>query len=172
MKRLLRIDIPILTSTLEETPDYPRKLGGRGLTSSRITKEVPPGCDPHGLENKLIFAPGILAGTMAPNTGRLSVSAKSPLTKGIKEANAGRSPAQRLACLGLSAVAVEGRAKNLTVLKIDKNGATFVPVYELATPDNYDFVERMRIACLHSFLKRVWPRPASSSTYPKRKLTG
>jgi aldehyde:ferredoxin oxidoreductase len=144
MKKLLRIDMSTLTSTVEEIPGYLQKLGGRGLTSSLVSKEVPPGCDPLGLENKLVFAPGILAGTIAPNTGRLSVGAKSPLTKGIKEANAGGSAAQKLARLGLSALVVEGRAKDLTVLKIDKNGATFTSASELATRGNYDVVERMK----------------------------
>ena len=86
---------------------------------------MPPKADPLGAENKLIFSAGILAGTTVPNTGRLSVGAKSPLTNGIKEANAGGSAAQKIARLGFQAVVIEGHAKELTLLKIDKNGATF-----------------------------------------------
>jgi aldehyde:ferredoxin oxidoreductase len=54
-----------------------------------INNEVPPTCDPLGPENKLIFAPGLLSGTALVNTSRISVGAKSPLTGGIKESNAG-----------------------------------------------------------------------------------
>lgn len=53
-----------------------------------VANEVRPTCHPLGPNNKLVFAPGLLTGTMAPNTGRLSVGAKSPLTGTIKESNA------------------------------------------------------------------------------------
>ena len=47
----------------------------------------------------------MLAGTSFPNGGRISVGAKSPLTQGIKEANAGGQTARKLANLGIRAVA-------------------------------------------------------------------
>ncbi len=144
MKKLLRVDMTSLKARIEEVPDYLRRLGGRGLTSALVSKEVPPECDPLGVENKLVFAPGILAGTIVPNTGRLSVGAKSPLTKGIKEANAGGTAAQKLARLGFQVVVVEGKAKELTLLKIDENGVSFTPASSLAGMGNYELVERIR----------------------------
>lgn len=144
MKKLLRIDMSALKATVEDIPEYLRRLGGRGLTSTFVAKEVPPGCDPLGIQNKLVFAPGILAGTMVPNTGRLSVGAKSPLTKGVKEANAGGSAAQKLARLGFQAVVVEGKAKELTLVRIDKDGVTFSPASGLAGLGNYDLTERIK----------------------------
>jgi aldehyde:ferredoxin oxidoreductase len=84
-----------------ETPmgDY-EGMGGRGLTSTLVAKEVPPMCHPLGEENKLVIAPGLLSGTIASMSGRISVGCKSPLTGGIKEANAGGQPSQMLARLG------------------------------------------------------------------------
>ena len=41
-------------------------------------KEVPPDADALGAKNKLIIAGGPLAGTLAPQLGRVSVRAKSP----------------------------------------------------------------------------------------------
>ena len=41
-------------------------------------KEVPPDADALGAKNKLIIAGGPLAGTLAPQLGRVSVGAKSP----------------------------------------------------------------------------------------------
>ncbi len=64
-------------------------LGGRALTSTIIAKEVPPLCHPLGEDNKLVIAPGLLSGSAAAMSGRISVGCKSPLTGGIKEANAG-----------------------------------------------------------------------------------
>jgi aldehyde:ferredoxin oxidoreductase len=61
-----------------------------------MNKEVPPDADPLVPRNKLIIAGGPLAGTIAPQLGRISVDAKSPLTFGIKEANSGGPAAQKL----------------------------------------------------------------------------
>jgi aldehyde:ferredoxin oxidoreductase len=146
MKRILRVNMSTLTATIEETPKDLRQLGGRGLTASIIEREVPHTCDPLGIENKLIFAPGTLAATTVPNTGRLSVGAKSPLTKGIKEANAGGSAAQKIARLGFQAVVVEGKAKESMILRIDKNGTSFLPAASLAGLGNYALIERIKEA--------------------------
>ncbi len=59
-------------------------LGGRGLTSQIVYDEVPPRCEPLGSENKLILANGILTGSPFPNSARMSVGGKSPLTNGVK----------------------------------------------------------------------------------------
>ncbi|MGA9233306.1 MAG: aldehyde ferredoxin oxidoreductase N-terminal domain-containing protein, partial [Desulfobacterales bacterium] len=75
-------------------------LGGRAMTSAVVAKEVPPLCHPLGADNKLVIAPGLLSGTTAAMSGRLSVGCKSPLTGGIKESNAGGQAAQVLARLG------------------------------------------------------------------------
>ncbi|MDX1650317.1 MAG: aldehyde ferredoxin oxidoreductase C-terminal domain-containing protein, partial [Myxococcota bacterium] len=74
-----------------------------------LLAECDPACDPHGPENVLVFAPGVLAGTAAPTSGRISVGTKSPLTGGIKEANAGGQPGQHLMKLGYRAVVVKGQ---------------------------------------------------------------
>ena len=64
-------------------------IGGRALTSTMVAKEVPPLCHALGADNKLVIAPGLLSGTIAAMSGRVSMGCKSPLTGGIKEANAG-----------------------------------------------------------------------------------
>jgi aldehyde:ferredoxin oxidoreductase len=144
MAKIMRVNLSELKVRVEEIPKEYQGLGGRGLSSHIISREVPPKVDPLGPENKLIFSAGILAGTAAPNTGRLSVGAKSPLTNGIKEANAGGSAAQKIARLGFQALVIEGRAKELTSLKIDKKGATFIPASSLKGVGNYELIERMR----------------------------
>ena len=144
MGKIMRINLSESRVVVEDMPKEYRGLGGRGLSSHIIGREVTPKADPLGPENKLIFSAGILAGTAVPNTGRLSVGAKSPLTNGIKEANAGGSAAQKIARLGFQAVVVEGRAKELTLLKIDKNGATFTSASSLKGVGNYEVIERLR----------------------------
>ncbi len=103
-----------LARQMEILPEDLHALGGRALTSELVAREVPPNCDPLGPENKLVIAPGILSGTVAVNSGRLSIGAKSPLTGGIKESNVGGNVSQRLARLGVAAVIVEGCAPSGT----------------------------------------------------------
>ena len=131
-------------------------LGGRALTSAIISKEVPPLCHPLGAANKLVFAPGLLSGTTAAMSGRISVGCKSPLTGTIKESNAGGQPAQVLARLGYGAIVLEGKPKddNLYKVFINRDGVKITPDKSLKMLGNYDLVERMKgeygdkIACI------------------------
>ena len=144
MARILRINLSASTATTEDVPEAWKKFGGRGLTSSILEREVPPTCDPLGVENKLVWAPGILAGTAVPCSGRISVGAKSPLTKGIKEANSGGAMAQKLARLGLKAVIFEGKAAEPTSIKIDKDGVRFSKASAYAGLGCYAILEKLR----------------------------
>lgn len=121
-------------------------LGGRALTSTLVSKEVEPLCHPLGAGNKLVIAPGLLGGTTAAMSGRLSIGAKSPLTGGIKEANAGGQPAQVLARLGYAAVVIEGKPENDDLYKvfINKDGVKITKDNSLKMLPNYDLVEKMK----------------------------
>lgn len=106
--KIFRINMSDLSSKVEAVPEAWMGLGGRGLTSAIVAAEVEPTCHPLGKRNKLVFAPGLLSGTPAANSGRLSCGAKSPLTGTIKEANSGGTSAQMLAKLGIKALIIEG----------------------------------------------------------------
>jgi aldehyde:ferredoxin oxidoreductase len=124
VRKLLRVDMNEGSIEFEDMPEDYRALGGRGLTSQIVADEVPPTSNPLGPNNELIFAPGIVTGTSAPTSGRLSVGGKSPLTGGIKEANVGTSFSQKLAKLGIGAIVVEGTKgeDNYKCLKITDDG--------------------------------------------------
>ncbi|MBI4763283.1 MAG: aldehyde ferredoxin oxidoreductase [Deltaproteobacteria bacterium] len=131
-------------------------LGGRAMTSAIVAKEVPPTCHPLGADNKLVIAPGLLSGTVAAMSGRISVGCKSPLTGGIKEANAGGQPSQVLARLGYAAIVLEGKPRDETLYKIliNKDGVRIEPDNSLKGLPNYDLIEKMKaqygdkIACI------------------------
>ena len=119
-------------------------LGGRGLTSAVINKEVPADCHPLGPESKLVIAPGLLSGTTAAMSGRLSVGCKSPLTGGIKEANSGGQAAQVLAKLGIAAVILEGARSgdDLYRVMIDKSGVKVEKDNSLKGLTNYQLMDK------------------------------
>jgi aldehyde:ferredoxin oxidoreductase len=158
MDKILRIDMGAEGGPqIKESPvgDY-AGLGGRAMTSAIVAKEVPPTCHPLSAENKLVIAPGLMSGTAAAMSGRLSIGCKSPLTGGIKEANAGGQASQVLARLGYAAIVLEGKPKDETLYKIfiNKDGVTIQPDNSLKGLPNYDLVDKMKaqygdkIACL------------------------
>jgi aldehyde:ferredoxin oxidoreductase len=104
----LRINTKEKTYTFEEMGEY-AGLGGRALTSRVVNTEVPAHANALSKYNKLVIAPGVLTGTVAANSGRVSVGGKSPLTGGIKEANSGGQFAQRLAKLDIMGIILEDK---------------------------------------------------------------
>ena len=144
--KFINVNMNKKTIGVEDVPEKYKGLGGRGLTSIMINQEVPPTCDPLGPENKLIFAPGLLSGTPLPNTSRISIGAKSPLTGTIKESNSGGTVAAALGRLGITAVIIEGQAPegDLSILKIDKGGnASLISARDYKGMGTYQFVEKM-----------------------------
>ncbi len=158
MDTILRIDMggsggPTISK--EPLGDY-AGFGGRAFTSKVVSTEVPPTCHPLSAENKLVIAPGLLSGTAASISGRLSVGCKSPLTGGIKEANSGGQAAQVLAKLGYAAIIFEGKPANGDLYKVFISG-TDVKIEadnNLAMLSNYELVDKMqqeygeKIACI------------------------
>lgn len=106
---ILRINTANLSYKLEEVPEKYKLLYGRALTSQMIYDEVPPLAHALGPNNKLIFSAGIVTGTASPSSARISVGGKSPLTGGIKEANAGTAWGPDLAKLRIRALVLEGQ---------------------------------------------------------------
>lgn len=131
-------------------------LGGRAMTSAVVAKEVPPLCHPLGEDNKLVIAPGMLSGSAAAMSGRISVGCKSPLTGTIKEANSGGQAAQVLGRLGYAAIILEGKPNDDTLYKviINKDGVKITPDNSLKLLGNYDLIDRIKaefgekVACI------------------------
>ena len=123
-------------------------LGGRALTSAIVSKEVPPSCHPLSAENKLVIAPGLLSGSAAAMSGRISVGCKSPLTGGIKEANSGGQPSQMLARLGYAAIVLEGKPADDTLYRVlvTKDKVEIKADGSLKMLGNYAVVDKMKSA--------------------------
>lgn len=141
--KIFRINMTDLTVKIEDVPKEWMGLGGRGLTSTVVAAEVEPTCHPLGARNKLVIAPGLLSGTLAANSGRLSCGAKSPLTGTIKEANAGGTSAQMLAKLGIKAIVIEGApaGDDWYGLQVSADGVKIEKETEALGKGNYEVVQ-------------------------------
>jgi aldehyde:ferredoxin oxidoreductase len=125
--KIWRIDTNTQQHSIEDVPENWQHLGGRGLLARIMLDEVVPTCDPLGPNNKLVFAPGLLVGHRLSSLDRISIGGKSPLTGGIKEANAGGRTGYHLTQLGIKALILEGRPEDddWHVIHISQEGVRF-----------------------------------------------
>ncbi|MHB8773443.1 MAG: iron-containing alcohol dehydrogenase [Syntrophales bacterium] len=144
--KLLRVRMDSLETSFASLPGEWKYLGGSALIAKLINAECPPLADPLGPENRFIIATGPLAATKAPQLGRLSVGAKSPLTYGIKEANSGGTAGQILDRLGIRSVVVQGAPGNgrLFLLSLSRDNAELIPAEEYRGLKNYELATRLR----------------------------
>jgi aldehyde:ferredoxin oxidoreductase len=158
MDKILRIDMgakggPKMT---ESSIGKYAGLGGRAMTSSIISAEVPPLCHALGQDNKLVIAPGLLTGSAAVISGRISIGCKSPLTGTIKESNSGGQAGIAMAKHGYAAIVLEGKPEGSDLYKIviNSKGVSIKVDNSLKMLTNYDLIDKMKgefgekIACI------------------------
>jgi len=109
---ILRVNLTDGQIAVERPDDvfYRRYLGGAGFIAYYLLKDVPPGTDPLGPDNRLIFACGPLTGVPLAGSGRNAIGARSPLTGAMGEADVGGFWGAELKAAGFDAIVVEGRA--------------------------------------------------------------
>jgi len=142
--RMIRVDMTQQKAEIVPFPDAWKLLGGRGLSARILLEECDPKCDPLGPANVLVMAPGVVSGTAAPTSGRISMGGKSPLTQGIKEANAGGNPGQDLMKLGFRCIVVTGQPKDAGKrfgLEVGADGVKVVPADAHKGKWNYKLIE-------------------------------
>ncbi len=110
---ILHVDLTTQNFWVDRPVDsfYRQLVGGRGFILHYLLSQTPQGVDPLGPENLLIFAPGLLTGTILPGTGRHAVGAKSPLTGALASAEAGGWFGHELKRAGLDALVIHGKSK-------------------------------------------------------------
>jgi aldehyde:ferredoxin oxidoreductase len=140
-----RVDADAQTLRRESVPVTWEKLGGRGLLARIMLDEVEPTCEPLGTKNKLIYAPGLLVGQRLSSCDRLSVGGKSPLTGGIKEANAGGRTGLHMAMMGIKALILEGKpeAGGFWILHLSQEGARWEKADDFAGAGIYEVTPRL-----------------------------
>ncbi|MGE5620777.1 MAG: aldehyde ferredoxin oxidoreductase family protein [Sphingomonadaceae bacterium] len=118
--KILRVDLTTRAITIEEPGEdfYRTHFGGTNLIACYLLNEVRPGVDPLGPENKLIFATGPITGAPVAGSGRNGVGAKSPLTGGFGDSQAGGFFGAELKHAGFDAIIVEGRSETPVYLLV------------------------------------------------------
>jgi aldehyde:ferredoxin oxidoreductase len=118
--KILRVNLTDGTIGVEEPGAvyWRRYMGGWNVIADVLLKEVPPGADPLGPDNKLIFAPGVLTGLPITGASRSAIGAKSPNTGGFGASETGGIWPAQFKQAGFDALIVEGVAEKPVYLWI------------------------------------------------------
>jgi len=122
MRKYLHIDLNNKHVREEAFNGEQNIRAGRYLIAKTLVELNVGQVDPLGPDNPLIFSAGPFAGSSFSNANRTSVGCKSPLTGGVKEANAGGSFGLAMGQLGLAGFTFYGALDAWAVLYIGKDG--------------------------------------------------
>jgi aldehyde:ferredoxin oxidoreductase len=124
-QRLLRVDLGDGRSESWAEPLAPELfgevIGGIGLASHLLLRLCPPGADPLGPTNPLIFASAPFVGTGITTASKIAVAARSPQTGMIGDSLSSSYLALALKRTGHDALAITGDAADWSVLVVDND---------------------------------------------------
>ncbi len=126
-KKILRIDLSEQSTKVEKISSdiLDRFIGGKGIGTYFLFKDLKEGTDPLGPENILFFLSGPLQGLPAPNVGRWSIVTKSPKTDFYLDTHVGGAVGREIKRSGYDVVAIKGRSEKPTVLVIEDDDIRF-----------------------------------------------
>src|SRR5438105_15124698 len=112
--KLLHVDLSTRQTRIEEIPEaVMRKApGGGALAAHVLLRDMPPGVDPLGPDNVLVLMTSVINGLSLSGTNRYTAAAKSPLTGGYGESEAGGWWGPELRAAGWEGVVIRGRAES------------------------------------------------------------
>jgi aldehyde:ferredoxin oxidoreductase len=119
-------------------------LGGRGFAAKILWDTLKPGTDPLSPDNLLILAAGPLTGVGLPNSGKLVVASKSPLTGGYGDGNIGTLAAVHMRKAGYDAIVVQGKAEKPVILHVKDNTAKIVDAKDYWGKNSFETEEQLR----------------------------
>ena len=152
------MNLSAFTSTEEpiDERDIRHFMGGRGLGTLYLFREVPKRADPLSPQNRLLFLTGPLTGTPFQATSRLVVCTKSPLTGCYARSSAGGDFAVWLRSCGYDFLSVEGAAERPVYLYVGDGRVEIRDASEIwgkTTTETQRYLrevhgKRTRIACI------------------------
>jgi len=106
-------------------------LGGRGMGVHFLTQEVSPEVAPISEDNVIVVSSGGLGGSIAPASGRFSITFKSPLTGTICSSNSGGFWGNVFKRTGYDVLIIRGKASTPVYLYISEDRVEIIECQEL-----------------------------------------
>jgi aldehyde:ferredoxin oxidoreductase len=142
----LKIDLTNSKATAEPYQEHLASnfLGGRGFAAKILWNRLKAGTDPLSPENLLIFVTGPLTGVGLPNSGKLVIASKSPLTGGYGDGNSGSWAAVNIRKAGYDALIIEGKAHTPVIVHIKDKTCEFIDAQDLWGKSSFETEEQLR----------------------------
>lgn len=147
--KILQVDLT--AGRIRETPldegEARRYLGGLGLNTKLLFDLAPPGVDPLGPDNVLVFGAGTFSGTMIPTASKTDVSAKSPVTGLFGATSSGYRFGAELKYAGYDHLVIQGRADRPVYLSVRSDGVEIRDAAHLWGKDVWETVDLLTAEC-------------------------
>jgi aldehyde:ferredoxin oxidoreductase len=142
----LKVNLTNSKTTIQKYDEHIAKnfLGGRGLAVKILWDNLKAGTEPLSPDNLLIFAGGPLTGIGLPNSGKLVIASKSPLTGGYGDGNSGSWVAVNMRKAGYDAIIIEGKASTPVILHIKDESCEFLDTKDLWGKNSFETEETLR----------------------------
>ena len=110
--KILHVNLTEGTWTVEEPEEkfFRKYLGGSAMGTHYVLKEMPAGADALSADNVLTFFVGVTTGAPISGASRVAANAKSPVTGGIGDAQAGGFWPVELKAAGFEGIVLTGRS--------------------------------------------------------------
>ncbi len=131
--RILHVDLTTGALEVERPPEsfYRRYLGGSAMGLHYILQGMAPGTDGLDPSNVLTFMDSLLTGAAIAGQSRVTVNARSPLTDGIGDSQAGGFFPAELRFAGFTGIVIRGRSPEPIYLWIHDGEAELRPAGHL-----------------------------------------
>ena len=132
--RVAHVDLTTGEVSVEQPGEqfYLTYLGGSALAAYYLLRDMPAGADPLGPDNVLVIAPSVVTGAAISGTSRFNVTAKSPESGLIGDAQCGGHFGPQLKYAGFDALVVHGRAAEPVYLWVHDDTVEIRPAGHLA----------------------------------------
>lgn len=142
---IIKVDLSRNKITKQSLPHSLKQsyIGGRGVNAKLLFDEVEPGTDAYSPRNALIIGAGPLVGSGAPGSGRINVTARSPLTI-LGDSNTGGDWGPELKFAGYSYILITGRSEKPVYLWIHDDEVQLKDAKDLWGTDTWEAEQRIR----------------------------
>jgi aldehyde:ferredoxin oxidoreductase len=123
---------------------YKQYIGGSGLAAKLLFDRGNLDAEPLDPDALLIFATGPMAGTGMYGTSRLSVGARSPLTRIWGQASCGGNFGPELKRCGYDAIIFKGKAAEPVYLLLGNESAELISASDLWGKDTYETTDTLK----------------------------
>jgi aldehyde:ferredoxin oxidoreductase len=130
-------------SYIEDESLRSQYIGGAGLNTYLLYKNIDRNIDPYDARNSLFFGSGAFVGTNIPTASRCEATALSP-TGYFGTSNAGGKTGFAMKLCGIDSIWIKGKSEDPVYALVDEKGVAFKDASALWGRDSFDTVHVLK----------------------------